>query len=101
QGTLFGSNSLAGAMRIITRAPDLDEVQASALVDFGLTGSNSLRQRYNAMINLPIVEDRLAFRAVGYYRNEDGYVDNIGLNRENSNTVEAYGGRAVFLWRPT
>ena len=28
QGTLFGSSSLAGAMRIITRSPDLDEFQA-------------------------------------------------------------------------
>ncbi|MFN7030902.1 MAG: TonB-dependent receptor plug domain-containing protein, partial [Sphingopyxis sp.] len=55
QGTLFGSNSLAGAMRIITKSPDLNAFAASASVDLGLTGSSSLRQRYNAMVNVPIM----------------------------------------------
>jgi iron complex outermembrane receptor protein len=101
QGTLFGSSSLAGAMRIITRSPDLDEVQGAGFVDFGLTGSDSLRQRYNAMVNIPIVEDNIAFRLVGYYRNEDGWVNNIGTGVEDSNSLEAYGVRAMLLFRPT
>jgi iron complex outermembrane receptor protein len=33
QGTLFGSGSLAGALRILTRNPQLDRFDASALVD--------------------------------------------------------------------
>ena len=66
QGTLFGSSSLAGAVRILTKSPDLDEVQASALVDIGLTGSDSLRQRYNGMVNVPIITDRLGLRLVGF-----------------------------------
>ena len=101
QGTLFGSSSLAGAMRILTRSPDLDEVQASVLVDFGLTDSDALRQRYNAMINLPVIEDNIAFRATGYYRNEQGWVDNIGTGIEGSNSLEAYGGRAMLLLQAT
>jgi iron complex outermembrane receptor protein len=101
QGTLFGASSLAGAMRIITRSPDLDEFQASALVDFGLTGSDSLRQRYNGMINVPIINDGMALRVVGYYRNEDGWVNNIGTGIEDSNSLEAYGGRAILLMQPT
>jgi outer membrane receptor protein involved in Fe transport len=101
QGTLFGSNSLAGAMRIITKSPDLDEFQASASVDLGLTGSNSLRQRYNAMINLPIMKDEIGLRVSGYYRNEDGWIDNIGTGIKDSNSLEAYGGRAVLLLQPS
>lgn len=101
QGTLFGSSSLAGAMRILTRSPDLDEFQASALVDFGLTGSDSVRQRYNAMINVPIIADNIGFRATGYYRNEDGWVNNIGTGIEDSNSLEAYGGRAMLLMQAT
>jgi outer membrane receptor protein involved in Fe transport len=100
QGTLFGSGSLAGAMRIITKKPDLDEFDFSALVDYGLTGSDSFRQRYNAMVNVPLVEDELALRVVGFYRDEEGYVDNIGTGIENSNSLEAWGGRATLLWAP-
>src|SRR5690606_12172032 len=49
QGTLFGSGSLAGALRILTRAPDPNVFEASFLGDLGIRGSGSLRQRYNAM----------------------------------------------------
>jgi len=101
QGTLFGSNSLAGAMRIITKSPDLDEFEASASADLGLTGSHALRQRYNAMINVPIMTDELGLRVTGYYRNEDGWVDNIGTGIKDSNSMEAYGGRAILLMRPS
>jgi outer membrane receptor protein involved in Fe transport len=99
QGTLFGSSSLAGAMRIITRSPDLDEFQASALVDIGLTGSDSLRQRYDGMVNIPIISDNIALRVVGFYRNEDGWVDNVGTGIEDSNSLEDYGGRALLEMR--
>jgi outer membrane receptor protein involved in Fe transport len=101
QGTLFGSSSLAGAMRIITRSPNVHEFQASARVDFGLTGDDSFRQRYDAMVNIPIIEDNIAFRATGYYRNEEGWVDNIGTGVHNSNSLEAFGVRAMLLFRPS
>jgi outer membrane receptor protein involved in Fe transport len=100
QGTLFGSSSLAGAMRIITRSPNVHDFEASARVDLGLTGDDSFRQRYDAMINVPIIADNIAFRATGYYRHEDGWVDNIGTGVHNSNSLEAFGGRAMFLFRP-
>jgi outer membrane receptor protein involved in Fe transport len=101
QGTLFGSGSLSGAMRILTKSPDLDDFDVSALVDLGLTGSDSFRQRYNLMVNLPVVTDKLAVRAVGFYRNEEGYLDNVGTGVHNSNTLIDWGGRAIVLWKPT
>jgi len=100
QGTLFGSGSLSGALRILTRSPDLDEFDMSALVDLGLTGSDSIRQRYNVMVNVPVVDDRLGLRAVGFYRNEEGYLDNVGTGVHNSNTLIDWGGRLIALWRP-
>ncbi|ALH82870.1 TonB-dependent receptor [Sphingopyxis macrogoltabida] len=101
QGTLFGSGSLSGAMRILQKTPDLNDFDVSALVDIGLTGSDSIRQRYNAMVNVPLVEDKLALRVVGFYRDEEGYLDNVGTGVKNSNTLIDYGGRATLLWRPT
>lgn len=101
QGTLFGSGSLAGAVRLLTKSPDLDEFDAAALVDFGLTDDDSFRQRYNGMINVPLVDDKLAVRAVGFYRNEEGWVTNIGTGVDNANTLKNWGGRVVVLWEPT
>ncbi len=101
QGTLFGSGSLAGAVRILNKNPDLDEFDYSALVDIGLAKSDSLRQRYNAMVNIPLVEDKAALRVVGFYRNEDGYVDNLKTGVENSNKLVDFGGRAIFLAEPS
>lgn len=100
QGTLFGAGSLAGAVRILTKKPDLNEFGVSGLVDWALTGSDSFRQRYNIMINTPLIEDKLALRVVGFYRNEEGYVDNLGTDIENSNKLVAWGGRATLLWEP-
>ncbi|WEJ99638.1 MAG: TonB-dependent receptor [Candidatus Sphingomonas phytovorans] len=101
QGTLFGSGSLSGAMRILTKSPNLHEFDTSALVDIGLTGSDSVRQRYNVMVNIPVVTDKLAIRGVGFYRHEDGYLDNVGTGIHNSNKLIDWGGRLVALWRPT
>jgi iron complex outermembrane receptor protein len=100
QGTLFGSGSLSGAMRILTNSPDLTRFDASAMVDYGVTSGDSLRQRYNAMVNLPLVDEKLALRVVGFYRDEEGYLDNVGTRKRNSNTLVDWGGRALLLWRP-
>src|SRR5690349_2219508 len=100
QGTLFGANSLAGAMRIITKAPNPNAFEAAGLVDLGLTGNDSLRQRYNGMINIPLIDGKLAFRGVGFYRHEEGWVDNIGTGVHNANTLKSYGGRASLLFQP-
>ena len=78
QGTLFGSGSLAGAMRIITNAPDPGQFEASALVDLGYTENGGIRQRYNGMVNVPIKEDEAAFRANG---DDDGVLDRLGFHQ--------------------
>jgi len=101
QGTLFGSGSLAGALRILTHAPDPNAFDASFLADVGVTGSSSLRQRYNAMVNIPLAQDTMALRVVGFSRNEDGYIDNLGTGARDANVLKAWGGRATLLWEPT
>lgn len=101
QGTLFGSGSLSGALRILTKKPDPSGFEASVMGDLAMTGSDSLRQRYNGMVNIPLVDDKLALRLVGFYRDEEGYLDNRGTGIKNSNTLKAWGGRASLLWEPT
>jgi len=102
QGTLFGSGSLSGALRILTHSPDLVDYDASALVDLGRTpDGGGTRQRYNAMVNVPLVTNTLGLRVVGFARDEDGYIDNVGTGVKNSNVLKDSGGRAILLWKPT
>lgn len=101
QGTLFGANSLSGAVRILTKSPNPNAFEVSGLVDYGLTDGDALRQRYNGMVNIPLVQDQLALRVVGFYRDEEGWVDNLGTGIEGANSLESVGGRAHLLWEPT
>jgi outer membrane receptor protein involved in Fe transport len=101
QGTLFGSGSLSGALRILTKKPNVSRFEGSVLVDLGLTGEDSARQRYNGMINVPLIADKVAVRAVGFYRDEDGYIDNLGTGKTNANSLTDWGGRVSLLWDVT
>ena len=107
QGTSFGSGALAGAVRVITKQADPSAFDAQAGVDFGITPTrDSFRQRYNSMVNIPLVKDQLAFRLVAYYRDDEGYVDNVGYWDSNGgidknvDTVVDYGGRGSLRWLP-
>ena len=100
QGTLFGSGSLSGALRILNRNPDLEKVDGAFLLDFAQTQSDSFRSRANAMVNIPLVNGKLGLRVVGFYRYEEGYLDNVGTGLHNANTLRDGGGRAILLWKP-
>ena len=99
QGTLFGSGSLGGTIRIITNKPDATKFEAAGRVDLGVTKGGAFRQRYDAMVNMPLVTDRLALRVVGYYRDEQGWVKNDALGTRND-TVD-WGGRIALRWTPS
>ena len=74
QGTLYGARSMGGTVRIITKAPDLSEFSAD--VHGGLSSTwNTDRPNYtgDAILNLPIVDDRVALRISGFYDNDAGF----------------------------
>ena len=103
QGTSFGSGSLSGAARVITNKANLDGFDASVRVDVGSTDGGGIRQRYNGMVNIP-VSDSAALRLVGYVRDEEGYIDNVGAwgqpGVEDHNDSEEWGARASLRWEP-
>jgi iron complex outermembrane receptor protein len=71
QGTLFGRNTIGGAVNITTKTPGNDLEGKIKLT----TGSYN---RFNAsgFISGPIVEDKLYAKASLYTINRDGFVDN-------------------------
>lgn len=91
QGTLFGRNASGGALRIITRAPDATQVEGSLEAGFGSRAQRNI----NGMLNLPLVADRLALRAVIQTRNNDGFARNE-LNGERAYDDNLITGRVAL-----
>src|SRR5262249_1408075 len=60
QGTLYGSGSMGGTVKLITNAPDLRALKANFQANGSHTdGSSSANGGVSAMVNIPIVEDRV------------------------------------------
>ncbi len=77
QGTLFGASAMGGAVRYITNKPDLSEFHAGFNASYAFTKSGDESVAGDAFINVPIVKDKLALRAVIYADQQGGYIDNV------------------------
>lgn len=77
QGTLFGSNAMGGAIRYITNKPNLKEFQAGFTLGAATTKGGAASFSAEGFVNIPIVEDQLALRLVGYSSHQGGYIDNV------------------------
>src|SRR5277367_758989 len=63
QGTLFGSGAEAGAIRYITNQPKLDVTDGSVKVGYGTTAHGDNNSDATAVVNLPLIDGKMAFRA--------------------------------------
>jgi iron complex outermembrane receptor protein len=124
QGTLFGSGSMGGTVRLITNQPNLTEFHASAESILSGTEGGGFNHDDNFMLNLPLIDDKLALRVVGTENYTSGWIDRIVANPfplvspsgtmrgdvqnapiENqypgSNAYQLYAFRTTLLWKPT
>jgi len=89
QGTLFGRNTSAGALNITNVRPDLSEFGGFANATYG----NYDLMNVQGAVNVPLVQDTLAVRVTGAYRERDGYVDVVDGNGNQigeSNTIDQF-----------
>lgn len=89
QGTLFGASSQAGTIRLITNKPVYDEFQAGFDASVANTHKGELSNSVEGFVNVPVIDDTLAVRAVFYNAFEGGYIDNVF--GENAYTAEHVG----------
>ena len=97
QGTLFGKNTVGGAINITTVKPS-PELEAFAMVRPGSLGTIDTR----AMINIPVsigwLDQKLFSRFAVATRNFDGYVRNTRIDQTLSNQSSfAFLGSLRFL----
>jgi iron complex outermembrane recepter protein len=77
QGTLFGAGAEAGVLRYITNKPKLNVTEANVNAGYATTAHGDPSDAIDATVNLPLIEDRLAVRAVIYNDRRGGYINNI------------------------
>jgi iron complex outermembrane recepter protein len=77
QGTLFGAGAQAGVIRYITNKPKIDKTEANFNAGYGVTSHGDPSSNLDAMLNLPLIDGKLAVRAVIYNESRGGYIDNV------------------------
>ena len=94
QGTLFGRNSSAGVINIVTNAPDPSKIEVIAHADIG-TRNNYIGR---GVVNLPIA-DTAALRITGSYSQDPQVQRNLFDGSYSRREAKAVRGR--FLWEPS
>jgi iron complex outermembrane receptor protein len=77
QGTLFGAGAEAGVVRYITNKPKLDVTEGNVEAGYGTTAHGDPNSDLTAVLNVPLIADTLAVRAVIYNDRRGGYIDNV------------------------
>jgi iron complex outermembrane receptor protein len=110
QGTLFGSNSQTGTLRYITNKPDQTGMYGNLEARYGFTDGGEGSHDISGFLNIPVIENTLALRLVGYTSKDGGFVDNVygtsfqgGYDNaefveDDFNEYETDGGRLAALW---
>ena len=101
QGTLFGSSSLGGAVNYQAAKPDLDRWEAHGQATLRDTHGGAMGGAGKIMLNAPVVDGKLGIRGVFVYREDGGFIDNIGTDKTNVNQTVTKGGRILVTWKPT
>ncbi|SEN79063.1 iron complex outermembrane recepter protein [Sphingomonas gellani] len=95
QGTLYGKNTTAGAINIISRAPSFTP---EARVE--LTGGNYAFFRGKASVSGPLVDDKVAIRLSASVTTRRGTIYNVRQD-EWQNSQDNQSFRSQILWKAT
>jgi iron complex outermembrane recepter protein len=102
QGTLFGSGSLSGTVRYITRQPELRTTNGTFELDGNTVGGGGLGGNAKLAFNVP-VGDTAALRVASYFDQLPGFMDAVQPNlsvKKDVNSGRRSGVRAAVRWEP-
>jgi iron complex outermembrane receptor protein len=95
QGTLYGRNATAGVVNLVSARPT-DQFEAMASADIG----NYQSRRFEGMINVPVLDDRVDLRVAGEWTKRQGYsFDSVTDQRIDGRDL--WSGRITLGFKPT
>ncbi len=99
QGTLYGSSSLGGTIKFVSKQPDLKSFGASATGTVSYTDHGGVNYEAQGVVNVPIVKDGVALRIGVEHGHLSGYIDQVdpttlskiarGINSDEYTVVKA------------
>lgn len=95
QSTLYGRNSSAGAVNIISR-----QASSEPEVTFGASYGKYNSRELTFALNDALVEDKLALRIAGAYRGQNGFIENLATGEKIGERARI-ATRAQLLWTPS
>ena len=95
QGTLFGRNTIGGAVSVVTKRPT-GEFGVDVKAGIGNYDSRTVATH----INLPRIAG-IAIKLDGLYNDRGGLVLNPDRNSHDYSEIRKYGFKATALWEPT
>jgi iron complex outermembrane recepter protein len=126
QGTLFGSGSMGGTVRLISNQPNLSQFQSTAQSVLSGTEGGGFNHKDSLMVNIPLIDDTLALRVAGTENYTSGWIARIVVDPfpiaggnpvgtvrgdvqdapiqkqyPGSNAYQTYAARVTALWKPT
>lgn len=101
QGTLYGASAMGGLLKFNTRQASLEEWTGSLSADMSATNGGGLNQLYRVNANGPIVTDTLGMSFTAFWKDKEGYIDNVVLPKEGWDDYEYYGGSGSLYWQAT
>ena len=118
QGTLYGASSLGGVMKYVPNKAHTDGFEARLQASVEDVKDGDLGYAVTGVVNAPM-GDKLAVRASGFYRADEGFIDSIGNNpiptltdpgvnviegtqvKQGLNSLDTFGGRVSALFKPS
>jgi outer membrane receptor protein involved in Fe transport len=90
QGTLYGAGGENGVVRVLTNDADLNQFEFKARSTLSTTDGGGENYRGDMAVNVPIIEGKLAIRAVVGYEDVSGWIDSPNAKHINDGELRTY-----------
>ncbi len=100
QGTLYGSGSMGGTVRVIFNKADTREFSGAVDVMGSAMEEGEASYYAKGVVNVPLIEDKLGARLVLYEEQRGGFIDNTRYDAEDINDRITTGGRVMVTALP-
>lgn len=101
QGTLYGQGSAGGTIRYITNRPNLSRIEGRVEAEAFTVSHGEPGGKATAILSVPLIQDKLAFRFAGSYRAGGGWQDQPEAGIKNGNGTKLLNVRGKLLWAPS